>query len=75
MFWYGPVSKESPEQAILEVMKPKEGVRSATFVNRLLTFVFATDESFERLMKLPKEPFKMLCGDQLCINIKHISDA
>ena len=77
VYWFGPTSKEtgtSEQQAILELAKPGQSSRSPTFVNRLLTFVFATDESFGRLMKLPKEPFKMSCGDQLCVNIKHISD-
>ena len=43
------------------------------FVNRLIVFLFATDDSFDKLMKLPKEPFPMSCGDQLCLNVKHIS--
>lgn len=47
--------------------------KKPTFVNRLLAYVFATDDSFEALMKLPKAPFIMACGDQLCINVKHIS--
>ncbi|KAF4671155.1 hypothetical protein FOZ61_005378 [Perkinsus olseni] len=49
-----------------------QDVESVTYVNRLLAFIFATDESFEKLMRLPKEPFKMVCGDQLCVNLKHI---
>ena len=27
----------------------------------------------EKLMALPKEPFKMSCGDQLCVHLAHIS--
>ena len=74
MYWYGPVSKDNTEQAIIELTKPGESSRTPTFVNRLLTFIFATDESFDRLQRLSKEPFRMVCGDQLCVNIKHISD-
>lgn len=29
---------------------------SITYVNRVLAFMFATDDSFEKLMQLPKEP-------------------
>lgn len=29
---------------------------SVTYVNRVLAFMFATDESFEKLMALPKVP-------------------
>ena len=36
---------------------PGESVESVTFVNRVLPFIFADDESFEELMQLPKEPF------------------
>jgi hypothetical protein len=70
--WYGPVSDSNPPQAVLELDDSASG-KKPTFVNRLLAYVFATDESFEALMKLPKAPFVMACGDQLCINVKHIS--
>ena len=69
VYWYGPVAEGRPAQAVLEAGQDKK----PTFVNRLLAYVFATDESFEALMKLPKAPFVMACGDQLCINVKHIS--
>ena len=71
MGWYGPVSETKPSEAVLELDGGAE--KKPTFVNRLLAYVFATDESFEALMKLPKAPFVMACGDQLCINVKHIS--
>jgi hypothetical protein len=67
------VTKDLPEQAALRLVKPSETSESVTFVNRLLAFIFATDESFDKLMQLPKEPFKMICGDQLCTNLRHIS--
>ena len=74
-FWYGELSTPSsvPSQAVLRLLKPGETSESVTFVNRVLVFIFATDDSFEQLMKLPKEPFRTVCGDQLCVNLNHIS--
>ena len=71
--WFGEVTKDEPQQACIRMVKPGEAAESTTFVNRVLVFIFATDESFELLMKLPKEPFRMSCCDQLCINLNHIS--
>lgn len=72
VFWYGDVTKDDL-QAAIRMVKPGEQQESVTYVNRVLAFVFATDDSFEQLMKLPKEPFKMSCGDQLCVHLAHIS--
>lgn len=72
VFWYGEVT-DNGSQAALRLVKPGEASESTTYVNRVLAFIFATDESFEELMKLPKEPFKMSCGNQLCVNLSHIS--
>ena len=55
------------------MIKPGEHEESVTYVNRVLAFIFATDDSFEALMRLPKEPFKMSCDDQLCVLLAHIS--
>ena len=71
--WFGEVTKEEPQQACIRMVKPGESTESTTFVNRVLVFIFATDESFEQLMRLPKEPFRMTCCDQLCVNLSHIS--
>lgn len=71
--WYGEVTKDEPQQACIRMVKPGEASESTTFVNRVLVFIFATDESFEQLMRLPKEPFRMTCGDQLCVSLSHIS--
>lgn len=71
-FWYGDVTKDEKQAAIL-MIKPGEKNESITFVNRVLAFIFATEDSFEELQRLPKEPFKMSCGDQLCVNLAHIS--
>lgn len=54
------------------MVKPGESSESSTYVNRLLVFIFATPESFEQSLRLPKQPFKMACGDQLCVNLHHI---
>jgi len=70
--WYGDVTKDD-QQAAIKMTKPGETSESVTYVNRVLAFIFATDESFEQLMKLPKEPFTMQCGDQLCVHLAHIS--
>eukprot|EP00928_Gymnodinium_smaydae_P038697 TRINITY_DN26633_c0_g2_i1.p1 TRINITY_DN26633_c0_g2~~TRINITY_DN26633_c0_g2_i1.p1 ORF type:complete len:184 (+),score=36.15 TRINITY_DN26633_c0_g2_i1:73-624(+) len=72
VYWYGDVTKDDLEAAI-RMTKPGESSESVTYVNRVLAFIFATDDSFEQLMKLPKEPFKMSCGDQLCVHLAHIS--
>ncbi|CAD7961556.1 unnamed protein product [Amoebophrya sp. A120] len=72
VYWYGDVTKDDA-QAAIKMIKPGEAYESITYVNRVLAFIFATDESFENLMTLPKEPFKMSCGDQLCVNLSHIS--
>lgn len=71
--WFGEVTKDEPQQACIRMVKPGESSESTTFVNRVLVFIFATDESFEQLMRLPKEPFRMTCCDQLCVNLSHIS--
>eukprot|EP00930_Biecheleria_cincta_P098687 TRINITY_DN90339_c0_g1_i1.p2 TRINITY_DN90339_c0_g1~~TRINITY_DN90339_c0_g1_i1.p2 ORF type:complete len:189 (+),score=40.62 TRINITY_DN90339_c0_g1_i1:86-652(+) len=72
VYWYGNVTKDDL-QAAIRMVKPGDNSESVTYVNRVLAFIFATDESFERLMKLPKEPFRMSCGDQLCVHLAHIS--
>lgn len=72
VYWYGDITKDD-QQAAIRMIKPGEANESITYVNRVLAFVFATDESFQQLMQLPKEPFCMSCGEQLCVNLAHIS--
>lgn len=60
-------------QAVFRMVKPGETEESVTYVNRVLAFTFAADDSFDQLMKLPKEPFRMSCNNQLCVHIGHIS--
>ena len=83
MHWHGDVTQASEEakarginvlqQACLRMVKPGESAESVTYVNRVLAFIFATDDSFEELQKLPKEPFKMSCNNQLCVALAHVS--
>mmetsp|Transcript_30128 Transcript_30128/g.65108 ORF Transcript_30128/g.65108 Transcript_30128/m.65108 type:complete len:219 (-) Transcript_30128:66-722(-) len=70
--WYGDVTTDD-SQAAIRMTKPGEDSESITYVNRVLAFIFATDDCFEALMQLPKEPFKMQCGCQLCVNLAHIA--
>jgi len=72
VIWYGHVADDTQE-AVVRLMKPGDQTESITYVNRLLAFIFATDESFEQLMKQPKVPFKMKCKNQICVNLHHIS--
>lgn len=71
MVWRG---KSEANQAFMQVNKPREG-DSQVWVNRILAFIFSSDASFLKLMKLPKEPFKMSCGNQLCVNLAHVTPA
>mmetsp|Transcript_58266 Transcript_58266/g.103452 ORF Transcript_58266/g.103452 Transcript_58266/m.103452 type:complete len:175 (-) Transcript_58266:56-580(-) len=72
VIWYGDITKDDT-QAAIRIVKPGDSEASVSYVNRILPFIFATDESFEQLEKLPKVPFKMSCGNQLCIALAHIS--
>lgn len=69
--WYGDVTKDD-SQAGISLIKPGEQQSSVTYVNRLLAFIFATDDCFDELMSLPKLPFKMRCGNQLCVHLAHV---
>lgn len=78
--WHGDATKPDSvsstnlgAHAVVRIVKPGDAHQSVTFVNRVLPFVFADDESFGDLMKLPKDAFRMSCGNQLCVNMAHIS--
>lgn len=71
-YWYGDVSDDG--QAAIEISMPSKSGSAVTYVNRVVTFMFATDELFKKLLQLPKEPFRMRCGEQLCVHLCHISD-
>ncbi|KAF4663961.1 hypothetical protein FOL47_005480 [Perkinsus chesapeaki] len=75
--WHGDSAQDERDARVrhaqMRLIKPNETEPSDAFVSRVLVFFFATNESFELLMQLPKQPFRMLCGDQLCINLHHIA--
>jgi hypothetical protein len=73
IFWHGDVSDENGVyEGVIEIDRDGHVQKQTVFINRLLVFLFATEDSFEQLMKLPKAPFRMACGHQLCINLAHI---
>ena len=53
-------------------MQRDDAPAAQTYVNRVLAALFVDDESFAQLSTLPKEPFRMTCGDQRCINLMHL---
>jgi len=61
-------------QAVMRTSNSEEDEESVKYINRILTFIFASEESFDSLMRLPQqEPFTMSCGNQLCVHILHVS--
>jgi len=74
LYWYG--DKTCVDTPIVRMIKPSEKRESVTSVNGVLTFkafIFAPNDSFKELMKLRRKPLRMCCGDQLCVNVCHIS--
>ncbi|CAJ1339145.1 unnamed protein product [Effrenium voratum] len=67
VLWRG----ESSESEAFLYITPESS--SPTYVNRLLAALFVEDEAFARLSTLPKEPFRMSCGNQLCVSLTHIT--
>mmetsp|Transcript_8462 Transcript_8462/g.15979 ORF Transcript_8462/g.15979 Transcript_8462/m.15979 type:complete len:165 (+) Transcript_8462:877-1371(+) len=68
--WHGEVTGDSRHAAI---MTPKANEEpQATYANRVIAFLFASDESFDELMKLPKKGFAMTCGNNRCVTLHHI---
>eukprot|EP00927_Polykrikos_kofoidii_P068948 TRINITY_DN64306_c0_g1_i1.p1 TRINITY_DN64306_c0_g1~~TRINITY_DN64306_c0_g1_i1.p1 ORF type:complete len:175 (+),score=19.39 TRINITY_DN64306_c0_g1_i1:65-589(+) len=70
--WNGDVT-EDDQQPCLSTIQPGESEESVGYVNRVLIFLFATDDEFERRMQFSQEPFKMSCGNQLCVHFRHIT--
>lgn len=70
-FWYGALDEHN--EATLTMVKPGVAGESVTHVNRVLTFIFASDTLFEQMIQLPKEPFRTSCGDQRCVCLACIS--
>ncbi|KAF4655278.1 Beta-galactosidase 6 [Perkinsus chesapeaki] len=72
VFWYGEVTKDD-NQAVIRMVKPTEETESLTYVNRVMVLIFSSDEVFQQLMALPKAPFRMACGNQLCVSLHHVA--
>ncbi|KAF4662791.1 Beta-galactosidase 6 [Perkinsus olseni] len=72
VFWYGEVTKDD-NQAVIRMVKPTEDSESLTYVNRVMVLIFSSDEAFQHLMTLPKAPFRMACGNQLCVSLHHVA--
>ena len=62
IFWHGDVSDENGGyEGVIDIDRDGQVQKQTVFINRLLLFLFATEDSFEQLMKLPKAPFRMAC--------------
>ena len=54
----------------------RSGRETASYVSRLLAAFFADNEAFSSLQaeaNNAKEPLRMRCGNQLCVNLNHIA--
>ena len=76
VLWHGDitVNNKMELQAALCIVH-KDHTKTVGFTNRLLAFIFADDDSYANLKDLPatKDALKMACGNQLCVNLAHIS--
>ncbi|SIO73413.1 conserved Plasmodium protein, unknown function [Babesia microti strain RI] len=72
VIWRGELSKDG-DDPIITFKTSGSTTFSHSYVNRVLVFLYADEESFQLLQTKPKEAFKMQCGNKLCINLTHIS--
>lgn len=76
VLWHGDitVNNKMEVQAALCIVH-KDQTKTVGFTNRLLSFIFADDDSYALLQNLPvtKDALQMACGNQLCVNLAHIS--
>ncbi|TRY53205.1 Uncharacterized protein CTYZ_00003978 [Cryptosporidium tyzzeri] len=70
--WHGELEAEDGAP-VIRILKPGETDECQTYVNRILAFLYADDESFLELQKKPPVAFKNVCEDPICINLTHIS--
>eukprot|EP00933_Yihiella_yeosuensis_P029838 TRINITY_DN2349_c1_g2_i1.p1 TRINITY_DN2349_c1_g2~~TRINITY_DN2349_c1_g2_i1.p1 ORF type:complete len:226 (-),score=25.39 TRINITY_DN2349_c1_g2_i1:116-793(-) len=71
--WYWHVSQEDSQPVIPMEDADKGGERRVRVIE-ILAFIFATDHISKQIAELPaKQPLKMKCGNQLCVNLAHIS--
>jgi len=75
VLWFGEYT-DDPEgrEAVICMNRMENGEpkKTLTFVNRVLAYLFTSEESFQKLQLQPRKPFRMRCGNQLCINLFHI---
>ncbi|KAJ1608115.1 hypothetical protein OIY81_2741, partial [Cryptosporidium canis] len=70
--WHGELEADDGAP-VIRILKPGETDECQTYVNRILAFLYADDESFLELQKKPPVAFEMVCEDPICINLTHIS--
>jgi hypothetical protein len=71
-YWFGEVSEEYPDQPVMRLKMRSQITSTCVFVNRFLAFLFVGDETFNRLMTKPREPFEMTCGRPRCLCLRHL---
>jgi len=67
--WHGDMA----EDGLQPVVRISGGEEEIAYANRLLAFVFSENAAFEKLMKVPKEPLQMTCGNPCCVHLAHVS--
>lgn len=76
VLWHGDLSvnEQSQLQAAICVVN-KDRSKTIGFANRLLTFLFADDESYDIVRALPptQDALPMACGNQLCVCLAHVA--
>eukprot|EP00929_Paragymnodinium_shiwhaense_P061999 TRINITY_DN30957_c0_g1_i1.p1 TRINITY_DN30957_c0_g1~~TRINITY_DN30957_c0_g1_i1.p1 ORF type:complete len:174 (-),score=22.83 TRINITY_DN30957_c0_g1_i1:329-850(-) len=69
--WYGTVVEEGVPAITL--IQPDHPAGAVCYVSRAVAFMFADDDSFAQLVRLPQnENLQTTCGDLMCVHIKHI---
>ncbi|CAE7249100.1 unnamed protein product [Symbiodinium microadriaticum] len=74
--WHGDVkaAKDTKHAAIQLTGPGEEAAPCVTYASRVLIFLFSTDDQLERWMRLPKQPLKMRCNNQLCVSLACIAE-
>eukprot|EP00933_Yihiella_yeosuensis_P039884 TRINITY_DN34072_c0_g2_i2.p1 TRINITY_DN34072_c0_g2~~TRINITY_DN34072_c0_g2_i2.p1 ORF type:complete len:180 (-),score=22.08 TRINITY_DN34072_c0_g2_i2:510-1049(-) len=76
--WLGRIcSKHNVDHAGMLLTTPGQPAhKSYSFVNRVLVLLFASELVWDECKKLPQgQPLQMRCGNQMCVNISHISSS
>lgn len=66
------VGEYAVEEPVLPLVKPGNTEEGLIYVSRVVAYMFASDDVLLQLQKEPQKPFKMRCGHQLCVNMKHV---